>query len=273
MSRPKRAQSGVTLLELVVATGIFAIVALVTGELFGHALHWSDAVAARNREQTAVEELTARWQADADAAWAITAQGNQLQFYRRDGFGQTHVSTYLSPIAGVGTFSAQTYPVTALQDPASPIYNPLFAGAQLVPAAVEFEPGSRGGNAVTAVTLASAHYSRTLLLVTRTAPSGFTIVMRYTPSPSASPAPQPSGALYGWQQRHEQSPGSFDTGANYQVYVNWYVTNALAGTWTAYCTESVLTFSAASTTTSPGNCDGFQNTQMPASPPPGVLGP
>lgn len=273
MCQANRAQRGVTLLELVVATALFSLLALTIGELFGHVVHWSDSVAARNREQTALDEVTARWQAQADEAWAITAQGTQLQFYRRDGFGQTHLSTYASPIAGVGTFSAQTYPISALQDPQSPMYNPLYAGATLLPAAVEFEPGARGGNAVTAVTLASDHYVRNLMLVTRTAPSGFTIVLRYTPAPSATPAPQPSGMRYAWQQRHEQSPGSFDTGANYQVYANWYVTDGTAGTSAAYCTENVLTFTASSTTSTAGNCDGFQSTQTPSSPPPGILGP
>ena len=270
MLRRKRGQRGLTLLELVVATGIFAIVALMSGELVGHVLRWSGAVAARNREQTALDELTAHWQAEADRAWAITGLGNQLQFYRRDGFVQTHISTYASPITGAGTFSAQTYPITSLQDPNSPIYDPLYLGAQLLPSAVAFAAGARGGNAITAVTLSSEHYTHTLLLTTRTAPSGFTIVLRYTPAPS--PTPQ-AGTGYAWERRREQSPGSFDTGANYQVYVNWYVSAARSGAWAAYCTESVLTFSAASTTTGAGNCDGAQNTQTPASPPPGVLGP
>lgn len=274
MFRRKRSQRGLTLLELVVAMAVLAVVALVTGGLVGHALHWGDSVAARNREQTALEELAARWQAEADAAWAISAQGSELQFYRRDGFGQPHVSTYTSPVPGVGTFSALTYPITALQDPSSPIYNPLYAGAVLQPVAVQFAPGALGGNALTAVTIASEHYVRAMLLTTRTAPSGFTIVLRYTPAPTPTPSAQPSGIRFGWQSRHEENPGVFDTGANYQVYTNWYVSDSfLAGAWSAYCTESILNVSPASTTTSNGNCDGYQNTQTPSSPPPGVLGP
>lgn len=274
MSPRRGNERGLTLLELAIASGIFAILALVTGELFGNALNWSAWVTARTREQTALDELIARWQAEADTAWAISAQGNQLQFYRRDALGAPQSSTYVSPIAGVARFSAQTYPITALQDPNSPIYNPLYAGPALVPVAVEFAPGVLGGNAVTAVTLTSDHYSRTVLLLTRTAPSGFTIVLRYTPAPSPTPAGQASGVRYAWQQRHEQNPGTFDTAANYQVYVNWYAGDAsLGGAWTAYCTQRVLTIAASSSTTAAGNCDGFENTQTPSSPAPGVLGP
>ena len=257
-----------------VAAAICAALALVTGGLAGDALRWGEGVAGRNREQAALDELTARWQSEADTAWAIYAQANELQFYRRDGLGRPHVSTYTSPVAGAGTFSAQTYDITALQNPSSPIYNPLYAGAVLRPVAVQFAAGALGGNALTAVTVASEHYVRAMLLTTRTAPSGFTVVLRYTPPPSPTPSAQPSGIRFGWQGRHEENPGAFDTGANYQVYANWYVSDALlAGTWSPYCTQNILNVSPSSTTTSNGNCDGYENTQTPSSPPPGVLGP
>jgi hypothetical protein len=85
-------------------------------------------------------------------------------------------------------FVAQTYSITALQDSSTPIYSDLYKDAALQPATVRFgyadRPWIAGGNQITYVRIEALQSARILELSTQTAPSGFTVVLLYTPSPS-----------------------------------------------------------------------------------------
>ncbi|HEY8297508.1 MAG TPA: hypothetical protein VIG32_05755, partial [Candidatus Baltobacteraceae bacterium] len=199
---------------------VAVIVMLGLLSVLQHVLRWNATLNARDNEHAALEALVNRWEAEADSSWAIftptrdvrgadNTDRHELDFFMRDGRGRdsfwayTYDKTshslqrylYAQPgavpqadgaaIGEVRSFAATTYPITALQDPASPIYQPLYGGGPLRPAAVHFGygPDVAGGNAITQVRIVGTTYARLLELSTQTAPSGFTIVYRYTPAP------------------------------------------------------------------------------------------
>ena len=185
---------------------------------------------ARDREQSTIVQLTGDLTSEEDDAWAIyvppadvagksNSDGHEVDFFARDGkqlpyfwaytydsgshtvrryrFGSPGGAAALDEsYAGIDAFSARTYPVTALQDASTPVYSSLYEGASLRSGIVHFYPGMpwiAGGNNITSVQFAGATMRRDLQLVTQTAPSGFTVVLNYTPSPSPTP-----GALQAW---------------------------------------------------------------------------
>ncbi len=153
--------------------------------------------------------------------------GHELDFFTRDGANQSYFWAYNYDAAsktltrylysqpggtavfdeaytGITKFYAHTYPVTALQDKSSKIYCPLYDNAQLVPGAVRFygpsHPDIAGGNQITYVRLEAPTNVEDMQLTTATAPSGFTVVLQYTPNPSPSASPTPRWA------HHRKSP-------------------------------------------------------------------
>lgn len=223
----ERFQRGFTLIETVVAFAVVATIGFFVLAAIASAFRWNASLAARRATETATASLADRLEAEEDSAWAIftppsdaygspNADGHELDFFIRDARNRAHFWAYRydkgnrslqrllyaksgeAPIAdgpsleNVDDFFTRTYPVTALQDSASPVYSPLYSGATLHPAEMRFDPAQpwiAGGNQITYVRVRSAQSARELQLFTQTAPSGFTIVLRYTPSPSATPSP------------------------------------------------------------------------------------
>ena len=182
---------------------------------------------ARFRDAATLTRLSSLWYAEQDDAWAIftppadvsgkpNTDGHELDFYTRDESGTDRFwaytfdsnaqtltrSTYAAPGAsarvdqvftGIASFHAQTYPLTALQDTASPIYSPMYASATVQNGAVRFfsqsAPWIAGGNQITDVRIANAQQSLEFHLSTQSAPSGYTVVLNYTPAPSPSASP------------------------------------------------------------------------------------
>lgn len=189
-------------------------------------LRWNAMLAARERGETAIRALSDRLEAEEDSAWAIftppadvlgqsNSDRHELDFFTRDAQSRAYFWAYKydaatqslqrylysspgaqpvtdgPPVTGIANFTAQTYPVTALQDSSSPVYSDLYKNATLQPATVRFgnsdRPWIAGGNQVTYVRIETPQSARVLELSTQTAPSGFTVVLLYTPSPSPSP--------------------------------------------------------------------------------------
>jgi hypothetical protein len=101
--------------------------------------------------------------------------------------------------SGIVNFYAHTYLVTALQDNSTPVYSTLYNGATLTSGIVHFYPSMpwiAGGNNITYVHFEGATIKQDIELVTQTAPSGFTIVLNYTPSPSPAPTVQPTPVVW-----------------------------------------------------------------------------
>jgi len=223
----RRSERGFTLLETAVALAVVTVAGVFVVAAVAASFRWNAAVARRSASETSIASLADRLEADANSAWAVFTppvdvygsandDGHELDFFLRDAQNRAHFWAYFydksnrrikrllygaaggapmpdgDPIGGIDVFSARTYPVTSLQDPESAIYSPLYRNANLRPAAVRFDPVRpwiAGGNQITGVRLRSAQFVREIQLSTRTAPSGFTIVLPYTPSPSATPIP------------------------------------------------------------------------------------
>ncbi len=185
-------------------------------------LHWNAALAQRAGAEATLSALTDRLEAEEDSAWAIftppqdvhgksNLDGHELDFFIRDAQKRAHFWAYcydqsaqtlqrlVYPAPGaaaiadgaparVSGFFAHTYPLSALQDSNSPVYSSLYQNATLHAATVHFgfaqQPWIAGGNQITYVRVETQQAVRALQLSTQTAPSGFTIVLRYTPSPS-----------------------------------------------------------------------------------------
>lgn len=185
-------------------------------------LRWNAALAEREGSEASLSALTDRMQAEEDSAWAIftpprdvygksNSDGHELDFFMRDAQNRAHFWAYCydqngrslqrlvysapgasaisdgAPARGISAFFARTYPVTALADSSSPVYSSLYQNATLHAAAVRFgfadQPWIAGGNQITYVRFETHQSARALQLSTQTAPSGFTIALRYTPSP------------------------------------------------------------------------------------------
>lgn len=192
----------------------------------GGVLRWNAALSARERAEAAGAALSDRLEAEEDSAWAIftpptdvlgqsNADRHELDFFTRDAQSRPYFWAYRydaaahalqrylyaspgaqpiaddPPITEITSFAAQTYPVTALQDSTSPLYSDLYKNATLQAATVRFgysdRPWIAGGNQITYVRVETLQSARVLELSTQTAPSGFTVVLLYTPAPSPSP--------------------------------------------------------------------------------------
>lgn len=211
---------GFTLLETVVAIAVAVLLGLLLFHVLGQLLLAGRLQAQRDTAQDAVLRLTDNLTTEEDDAWAIyvppadvlgtsNGDGHEVDFFARDGKQQPYFWAYnydasahtltryrfgspggaasadvtYSDITG---FSARTYPVTALQDASTPVYSPMYASATLQSGIVQFYPGMpwiAGGNNITDVHIEAEGYRRDVQLATSTAPSGFTVVLNYTPSP------------------------------------------------------------------------------------------
>lgn len=188
-------------------------------------------LAERERAEAQFETLAERLEADADSAWAIftpptdvlgmnNGDFHEVDFFMRDVQSRPYFWAYRydaamqklqryvysapgagplpdgAPLPDVINFSAQTYPVTALSDATTPLYSSLYQNASLTSATVQFgfsgQPWIAGGNQITSVHVQNSYSVQTLQLATQTAPSGYTVVIQYTPSPSPIPPPTPA---------------------------------------------------------------------------------
>jgi Tfp pilus assembly major pilin PilA len=218
-----RRQRGFTLAELMVATGVAFVLGWLLLRLVATTLLASGHVGARLNASSSADRLAERLESDASSAWSVfvpemdvggaaNADGHELDFVSEDASHRQYwwayafdarsqsVTAYAyapgtAPAAGqqfdgVTALQAKVFAVTALPDPSSAIYDPLFAGAAATP--VDFDFGwnnaqARGGNRFVRVTFSGTGVDRELLLSSGTAPSHFTVVLRYTPAPNSSP--------------------------------------------------------------------------------------
>ena len=216
------AQRGFTLAETLVA----AAIAFVIGWqllAFAHALVLGAShLDARLRARSAADRLEERLAGDAGGAWSVfvpprdvfgvrNADGHEVDFvtedaahrtfwwaYGYDGATQRVTAYAYAPggvpeagetYDGIGAFAAHAHPVTDLLQPASEIYDPLFAGTTVGPIVVPFgwSSAAAGGNGLVRVRLRGGGVARDALLAAGTAPTRFTVVVEYTPAPSPTP--------------------------------------------------------------------------------------
>ncbi len=88
--------------------------------------------------------------------------------------------------SGITAFRAEVHPIGDLSDPRSTVFDPLLAGSGAPAVAYDYgwSPSAAvGGNALARIVIAASGSARTLLLASATAPSGYHVVVEYTPGP------------------------------------------------------------------------------------------
>ncbi len=209
-------QRGAALLDLVVG----AAVALIVFSSLVTALHFIvDTARSRHAAmvaRTESDQMFERMDSEAASAWSIfvpsqdldgasNADGHEVDFttedaarhlfhwaYRYDAHAMT-VTRYTlatgsapqatSTATEITAFGARAFAASAITDPASPIYDPLFAGVTVPSIAYTLSDGTLSGNGFVQVSIAGAGTSRSELLATTVSPTQFTVVVKYTPAP------------------------------------------------------------------------------------------
>jgi type II secretory pathway pseudopilin PulG len=223
MRRPRSGELGFTLVEVLVAAGIFVAIAgallAVMQTLFAGAHH------VRNTRDSyvALARLLETWDAEAATALAIfvpprdvlggdNADGHEVDFYSRDAhhYGRfwayrwdratQTLWRYTYPSPGVAAVASDPplegiAAFRATQRPASALVPPFLGGYVAKDVVVNFGyPGVNGGNAVTTLTVANARNGLSIELLPGTLASGFSVVVGTF---TAAPVPTPSGAPAG----------------------------------------------------------------------------
>jgi len=218
-----RNQRGFSTIEVTIAA---AIALLIGWQLLAtsHALVFGAArLNDRMRARSAADRLEERLTADAASAWSVfvpetdvngksNTDGHEVDFASQDASHRGLWWAYAYDAAarratryayaqggsalagerfdGLDGMVAHTHPLTDVQKHSSGIFDPLFERATLSDVDVTFAWGApaAGGNHLVAVCVRGIGIERTLLIASGTAPSTFTVVVKYTPPP---PTPTP----------------------------------------------------------------------------------
>jgi type II secretory pathway pseudopilin PulG len=200
-------QRGYTLVELLIGAtiGVFVVwcVLAATARMSATAA----SLDARLTAQTNADHLEERLASDAASAWAVWAPSpGEIDFFSEDGSHRIFHWAYTydmnartvtrstgEVVGDIEAFVAANAPVSALADPSAPAYDPLFTASQapLVPFAFAEPAGAIGGNGIVTLQLRAGGAERSDRLSSVTAPTAFTVVVRYTPSPSPVITPTP----------------------------------------------------------------------------------
>ncbi|MGA8532550.1 MAG: prepilin-type N-terminal cleavage/methylation domain-containing protein [Candidatus Tumulicola sp.] len=216
-----RAQRGFSLVEVMIAAAIALVVgwellALTHATIFGAAR-----LDQRLRARTGADRLEERLTSDAASAWSIfvptqdvngagNGDGHEVDFATEDRSHRSYWWAYTfdppakrvtryayspgsAPVSGetyadIDGLTAHTHPITDLSRPSSGAYDPLFAQTTVSAVDVDFgwNPDAAGGNHLVSVRLTGGGVDRTTLLASATAPSHFTVLVKYTPAPTGT---------------------------------------------------------------------------------------
>ena len=216
------AERGFTFVETLVA----AAIALLLGWqllVMTHALAIGAAhLDGRLRARASADRLEERLISDAATTWSVfvpnigagdesNADGHEMDFVTEDAShapvwwayaydrASKRVTRYAyvpggAVVAGeryddLDGFTARSHAIADLGKRNADIYDPLFAQASAPDVELHFgwNPAAPGGNRLTAVHLTGDGIDRTLLLASATAPTRFTVVVKYTPAPAPTP--------------------------------------------------------------------------------------
>ena len=208
------AQRGFTLVEVLVATGIAAMLAIASIAIAHAFVGLSTRASSIADAETRLDRLDERLDAETAGAWSVfvpandvfgiaNADGHELDVatedalrrpsfraYRYDANAATLTEyVYGAPGASglaTGDVTAGITRFAATNGTASAMAGPLYANARIVDADVALglgAPGAVGGNRLTRVVVRLGAFERTITLASATAPSSYTVVLRYTPAP------------------------------------------------------------------------------------------
>ena len=213
-------QRGFSLVETIVAAAIALVLALQLLAMTHATVLGARRLDGRLRARTSADRLEERLIADAATAWSVfvpdagvdgrpNVDGHELDFVTEDG---SHVASWwayafdaasgrvtryayvpgTTAVAGepydhLTGLRARAHPITDVAKRSSGVYDPLFAQASAADVEVDFgwNPAATGGNRIVAVRLTGDGVDRTLMLSPATAPSRFTVVVKYTPAPAS----------------------------------------------------------------------------------------
>ena len=214
-------ERGFSLLEVLVALGIGTLVLLGAADATVGLLHARATAAARFKDRAASAELIAAIRSDNETAtgfsipptdsvgapnldahafdldtraagraertveyrWVAGDATKPARVVRSEIDASGIVAARLTQsYAGITALSARSIALSALVGGGSD-GDPLFVGATLHDVAVDLGDGASAGNALLAVTIATAHALRTMRLANLAAPTHFTYVLQYTPAP------------------------------------------------------------------------------------------
>jgi prepilin-type N-terminal cleavage/methylation domain-containing protein len=189
-------QAGFTLIETLASVAIGAIVLWLLLVCANRLVAWSAAADARVNAQGNAAHLFERLTADAASAQSIAANGGgEIDFVAEDGAHRTYTWSYVFDTAdgtvtrssgdtygNIDAFAVSAVSVADLLTPGNAAYDPLFAGASApdVP-----------GDQMVAIAITASGVARNLLLASPDAPTAFTVVAQYTPSPTPIVTPTP----------------------------------------------------------------------------------
>ncbi|TAM61776.1 hypothetical protein EPN52_02110 [bacterium] len=209
-----RRAAGFTILEILIAAGITAAVAVGLVVLLHRTIAAAASLALHRHAYAMAEDLDQRWDAEATSALAIfvpgadvtgasNADGHEVDFFTRDGHGTPFFWAYRydgtahtlqrytynapgtaatasgDPLPGVTSFTAMPVPVNTFSEP-------IFSAYKSAPVRENLGyPGVDGGNGVTEVHLVTTDDDVNGDLLPGVSPSGFTVVVgTFTPPPS-----------------------------------------------------------------------------------------
>ncbi|MHB8147240.1 MAG: prepilin-type N-terminal cleavage/methylation domain-containing protein [Vulcanimicrobiaceae bacterium] len=220
-------ERGFSLVEVLVCSAIAAIAVTVLVSLAHHMVRTTQHLERRLQATSATQALLDRLQSDAASAWAVwvpatdvlgddNGDGHEVDFFAEDGSYRRYAWAYrydtasgvvtryayasgIAPSAGVTyqpleAFVATSAAASAIADPSSALYDPLFSSVRVAAYDYDFGTafGATGGNAITHVHITSTGNDGDALLSSATAPSHFTVVVTYTPSPAPLGTPTPT---------------------------------------------------------------------------------
>jgi len=223
----RRGERGFSLIEVLLAGAIAAIATVVLVTLAHHMAQATRTLDLRLQGSSAARTLLDRLESDSQTAWAVwvpvldvagddNRDGHEVDFFAQDASHRRYAWAYrfdaaarevtryayaagIAPLSGVtyrpiDAFSATTSPASAIGNPASAIYDPLFASARVGAYAYDYGTtfGAIGGNAITRVRVVTAGIDLATLVASATAPSHFTVVVTYTPPPAPLGTPTPT---------------------------------------------------------------------------------
>jgi len=202
-----RGERGYTLAELLIGAAIGAFILWGLLAAVARLAIGAAALDTRLVAQSNAARLIERLSSDATGAWAIWAPSPQeIDFFSEDGSHRIFHWSYTYDAAAhavtrstgevldhIDGFTATNAAVTDLRDPSAPAYDPLLAASYAPAVAYPFAvpAGAIGGNRILMLHTIADGVDRTDRFSSATAPTAFTIVVRYTPSPGPLVTPTP----------------------------------------------------------------------------------